>query len=195
MEALRTRLDKMQWEINRLNAENLKLGGEDPTTSELVDREAQLEETTREVAELTDRTRELERQLDERAREAAQAGERAEQAETRAAGLDTERNGETQKVAILKAESAELQTTVREREEDLARARQELEELDTKLGERERRSRAAGEALLQTAELQLYRTVEGERQKCEAREARQAQLLLEHNGQLRVISSTPHRAW
>ena len=55
MEALRTRIDGLQWEVQRLTTENRKLREEHPGTSELLDRKAELETTKSDVAKLTDR--------------------------------------------------------------------------------------------------------------------------------------------
>ena len=54
MEALRTRIDGLEWEVQQLMTENRKLREEHPGTSELIDREAELETTKSDVAELTD---------------------------------------------------------------------------------------------------------------------------------------------
>ena len=61
MEALRTKADSLQWEINRLDAENRRLRADDPAASERVDLEAELEQSRSDVAELTSRVRELEK--------------------------------------------------------------------------------------------------------------------------------------
>ena len=51
MEALRTRVDSLQWEIHRLGVENRHLREENPEVSGTLE---QLEGAKREVAELTD---------------------------------------------------------------------------------------------------------------------------------------------
>ena len=53
MEALRTKADSLQWEINRLDAENRRLRADDPVASERVDLVAELEQSRSDVAELT----------------------------------------------------------------------------------------------------------------------------------------------
>ena len=55
VEALRTRLDTLQWEANRLEAENRRLREEHPEESRAVTLEAELEQSKNETAELRDR--------------------------------------------------------------------------------------------------------------------------------------------
>ena len=43
MEALRTKIDSLQWEVNRLDAENQKLRAQDQEACERVDLQAELE--------------------------------------------------------------------------------------------------------------------------------------------------------
>ena len=54
MEALRTQLDGLQWEVNRLDAENRKLRGEDAEAGARIDLEAELEQSREEVARLAE---------------------------------------------------------------------------------------------------------------------------------------------
>ena len=60
MEALRTKVDGLQWELHRLEAENLRLREANPEASESLD---QLDRTKSEAAELADGVQELERKL------------------------------------------------------------------------------------------------------------------------------------
>ena len=50
MEALRTKADSLQWEVNRLDAENRRLRADNPAASEQVDIEAELEQSRSDVA-------------------------------------------------------------------------------------------------------------------------------------------------
>ena len=52
MEALRTQLDNLQWEVNRLGAENRRLRDEDQEASSCVDLEAELQQSKAEAAQL-----------------------------------------------------------------------------------------------------------------------------------------------
>ena len=144
MEALCTKLDELQWEVNRLEAENRKLREDQPGNTDLVDREAELNKSRREVAKLADRMRELERQLQEKTRAAADAGQRAEQAETQVEELRTEAAAQETREANSEAEVVDLRTAINKREEELASAHRELGVLDAKLVEQERQHGAAG---------------------------------------------------
>lgn len=53
MEALQTKIDSLQWEVNRLDAENQKLRAQDEEASRRVDLETELEQGKADVAELT----------------------------------------------------------------------------------------------------------------------------------------------
>lgn len=88
MEALRTLIDSLEWEVQHLSVENHKLREENPRTSDQIDGEAELERTRTEAAELADRVKVLERQLVERTSAAEDAESRAEQAETQAAEME-----------------------------------------------------------------------------------------------------------
>ena len=170
MEALRTRVDSLQWEIHRLEVENRHLREENPEVSGTLE---QLEEAKREVAELTDRTSELERRLTETARAAEDAAERAQRAETRAEELETRRLGEETDGHGGEAEaSLEIERLRADNERSLREVQQELAEQGTRLGEEERRNRAAREDLLLRTELERYRALDEQRQKWEARETR-----------------------
>ena len=52
MEALRTKIDSLQWEVNRLDAENQKLRAQDQEACEKVDLQAELERAQGDVAGL-----------------------------------------------------------------------------------------------------------------------------------------------
>ena len=166
-------MDELQWEVNRLAAENAKLRANDPEASELVDCAAELERARREAAEWMERAHELERGLEAKTQEAADAEERAERAEAEAVENGAGDLGEEAlRAAGGRTETAELRAKVQERDEELARAQRELGTLDARLVEHERQSRATKETLLQRAEVERYRALESERLKWEARETR-----------------------
>lgn len=62
MEALRTQVDNLQWDVNRLDAENRWLREENPDATRAVDLEAELEQLKADVARLTKRVRAYEQQ-------------------------------------------------------------------------------------------------------------------------------------
>ena len=55
-ETLRTKVDNLQWEVNRLDAENRRLRDDNPETAARVDLEAELEWAKGDVVMLTERT-------------------------------------------------------------------------------------------------------------------------------------------
>ena len=52
-EALRTQVDNLQWEVNRLDAENKKLRSANESVSRCVDLELELQQSKEDAAELT----------------------------------------------------------------------------------------------------------------------------------------------
>ena len=52
MEALRTQVDNLQWEVNRLEAENRSLRAQDTEASKRVDLELEVEQVTKELQSL-----------------------------------------------------------------------------------------------------------------------------------------------
>ena len=69
MEALRTQVDKLQWELNRLEAENRRLKDRNPDAGRVAVLEAELERSKAEVATVTDQVRVCEQQASESERE------------------------------------------------------------------------------------------------------------------------------
>ena len=65
MEALQTKLDNLQWEVNRLDGENQRLRDEDAEASVRVDLEAELEQSKGEV---TERVKTCEQQIQDSVR-------------------------------------------------------------------------------------------------------------------------------
>jgi len=150
VEALRTRLDTLQWEANRLEAENRRLREEHPEESRAVTLEAELERSKNEAAELRDRISELEQQTENMSAEAATNRNLTEQLETERQTLNELRE------ALERSEARESELT---------------EALEEKGAELER-YRAEGERRAETRELQYYRALENEREKWELREGR-----------------------
>ena len=88
MEALRTKVDGLQWELHRLEAENLRLREANPEASESLD---QLDRTKSEAAELADGVQELERKLEESTGDASET----RRAQSAGAGIAGGRNAES----------------------------------------------------------------------------------------------------
>ena len=149
-EALRTQLDELKWEANRLEAENRRLREENPEQSRVVTLEAELEQSKDEAAQLRDRISECERQTEAARTEAANKDDLEEQ-------LEEERqttNGLRE--ALTRSEGRESELT-----EALEEKGAELVQLRVEEGRRE-----------EARELQYYRSLEAEREKWEVREKR-----------------------
>ena len=191
MEALRTRIDGLEWEVQRLTTENRKLREDNPGTSELVDREAELEKTRSDAAELTDRVLALERQLAENTNAKEDAESRAGRAETRAAELESlvETRRETQATAASE-EVEELRATIRDRERESEKIRRDLSDWEHRWDDVERRNRAERETWLQQAELERYRALDEERRRYETRESRLHARLETVEEELRAAKAT-----
>ena len=79
MESLRTQLDNLRWEVNRLDSENRRLRDEKADVSARLDLEAELEESKAEGARMAERVRAGEQQLEESRGLLEEAGWRAEE--------------------------------------------------------------------------------------------------------------------
>ena len=63
VEVLRTRLDQLQWEVNRLETENRRLREDNPEHSRVLSLGAELEQSKNEAAELRNRLSKCEQQI------------------------------------------------------------------------------------------------------------------------------------
>ena len=197
MEALRTRNDSLQWEVQRLDAENRRLRERNPEEAESVDREAELEKARSDVAEMTNRVQACEQQREESARALEGAERRAVQAEKLAEELG-------EKMKVLSAahpegvsdrtpdatEFRELEGALRECEESLATARTELSRAEAELREQHDLWATEREAIFQRTELDRYRALDEERRKWEEREKRLYGDLKGAEEELRAIKSS-----
>ena len=95
MEALRTKVDGLQWEVNRLDAENRKLRDEKPEQGDRLDLAAELERAKGDVAELMKQREGDEREIDNTKRRADAAERRVTELEARVRELEgeSERSG------------------------------------------------------------------------------------------------------
>ena len=177
MEALRTQVDSLSWEIQRLEVENRKLRERNPVASEQIDLEAEYERAKRDVDELTSRLQSLESQLANRAGAAEVAARRALEAEERAA--DFQQRLDELSTSQATAEAAESGTSggaeIVELEEALRLSESQVQELESELARAEQKrieDAAEREACQERAELECYRALEAERQKWEDKERR-----------------------
>ena len=172
MEGLRTKLDGLQWEVNRLEVENRRLREGDAEASVRVDLEGELERSKAELAQMAARVEES----------AAQAADQAQAAERRA--RETEELAGHQEQAL-----EEIRTRLQETVEELRVERRESTAVRNTLAASEERSGALEEELARledelrtkseevgrqraALELERYRWMEETTKKSEARESR-----------------------
>ena len=187
MEGLQLKIESLQWEMSRLDAENKKLRALDPEKAEQVDTEMEnLEQRTADAderaAKAKSRAAEAERLTMEAEQKATEAQTRAAEAERQlvdAQQMTDELRRETQKLrdtcASLeercetehgeKGESERLCGQLREKVSEIACLRESLEGL-------EQRYLAENEALVREFTLDRYKALDAEREKWEARELR-----------------------
>ena len=165
MEALRTKMDNLQWEVQRLQVENRKLREQNPEASERVDGEVELATARSEIAGMEERLKKLEQQLEESDRRADEAEGREASLREKAGELTAAReDGDEQDEAARR----EAHKVLRQMEESLRRSGDRVQELETRLVQAE----AAYSAEKERDELERYRSLEEERRRGEAREAR-----------------------
>ena len=95
MEALRTKIDGLQWEVHRLDAENRKLRTEKPELGERVDLAAELDQTKEDVAELMTQWESDKRVISDTEQRTDSAERRAAEFEARARGIRRRTDGTT----------------------------------------------------------------------------------------------------
>ena len=178
MEALRTKIDNLQWEVNRLDAENRRLRDENADGSARVDLEAELEQSKVEVARMAERVKTCERQLEESARAAAETEQRATLAEGQARSHEqtvqdleatqTQLQEATEELRMTQQEVAELQDLLEANKVQVHTLTEELETREQELGDIANRAAREREDM----ELERYRSMESVNEKWEAREQR-----------------------
>ena len=178
MEALRTKIDNLQWEVNRLDAENRRLRDENADGSARVDLEAELEQSKVEVARMAERVKTCERQLEESARAAAETEQRATLAEGQARSHEqtvqdleatqTQLQEATEELRMTQQEVAELQDLLEANKVQVHTLTEELETKEQELGDIANRAAREREDM----ELERYRSMESVNEKWEAREQR-----------------------
>ena len=142
VEALRMQIDSFQWEVNRLDAESLKLRSQSEEASTRVDLKAELEQSKQEVAGLTEQLRAYKRRTEELEQAAADA-------ECQAARAQPGTESQTSPGALREHQ--------RELEEALVRvttAEERVQRLETKFS----RSRVEDELREKEQEIELLRS-------------------------------------
>ena len=169
-EALRTQLDNLQWELNRLDSENRKIRAENQETANRIDLEAELERTKEDVKTLTEQLEACKQTLQETERKATELEHREE---------DSTRMVEAEAMEMLEAR-------LKEQEEKSVHDGARIMDLQTALEQ----AREEKEALSSEKELEMYRRLEEERVKWEAREARLVEQLEVLKKQVCVAKTT-----
>ena len=175
MEALRTQLDNLQWEVNRLRAENQRLRDTDVEAGARVDLEAELRASRVEVAELEERVKENEQREAENSHAVAEARETAKTAESRADASREELEETRCRLRDAAEELRRAQEAVATLKETVEASEARADELHEKLetGERELQDQADLAARERAAlELERYRAVESTTKEWVARERR-----------------------
>ena len=191
MEALRTQLDNLQWEVNRLDVENRRLREADTEACKLMDLQTELEQSMAEVATLTERVRAYGEQVTGSDRATAQVEGCVVEAARHTDAMQEQLQATEEQ---LQATQEQLQTTeeqLQAKQEQLQAAQEQTAEREKSLGasqnqvrilteELERRTEelqllhAEGEREREAMKLQRYRAMEAMREKWEAREQRVA---------------------
>ena len=175
MEALRTQLDNLQWEVNRLRAENQRLRDTDVEAGARVDLEAELRASRVEVAELEERVKENEQREAENSHAVAEARETAKTSESRADASQDELEVTRRRLRDAAEELRRAQETVATLKKAVEASEARAGELHEKLqtGERELQDQAERAARERAAlELERYRAVESTTKEWVERERR-----------------------
>ena len=202
MEGLQLKIESLQWEMSRLDAENKKLRALDPEKAEQVDTE--MENLEQRTADADERAAKAESRAAEAERLTMEAEQKATEAQTRAAEAERqlvdaqqmtdELRRETQKLRDTCAsleergetehgEKGESERLCRQKESEIACLRESLEGL-------EQRYLAEKEALVREFTLDRYKALDAEREKWEARELRLVEQLEAEKRDHQISSSS-----
>ena len=174
MEALQTKTDNLQWEINRLDAENRRLRSEHPDVSQCVDLEIKLEQAKSDATASAERAqtyeeqlRELRQTVDERSMDAERDTERYEE-------VCGELERTREEFQTIRDSAANAREATAEAEDAVTSLQAQLttvcEELERELRNLRDEMRWEREAIEKDGELERYCALETERAKWEARE-------------------------
>ncbi len=193
-------MDSLQWEVNRLDAENQKLRSQDPDGSDRVDLEAEWKQAQDDVGGLTEQLKNCQQRVTHSEREVTEAQERAAEAQQQAA-IDLQRATEAeqqcqkaeQRLTSLEQETQQLQEAHHHMSEELGEANHRVEQgqaetrglrvelvgveedlavAEERVGELSTTHEAEKQAMHQDAMISRYKALEEEQRKWEAREAR-----------------------
>ena len=175
MEALRTKLDNLQWEVNRLDAENQRLRADNDSVCQQIDLEQRVQQLTEELLTCQQQLQESEQRAELVAHQQAAllAGGETERLKELEEGLLTAEA----KVSALELRGHSLEEELEQQCRTIDSLRMELAERDKKSQEMEAARCAAIESSEKDAQLYLYQKLEEERQKWEVREKQLVQQL------------------
>lgn len=177
------KVDGLQWEVNRLDAENQKLRSQDPEGSARVDLQAELEQAQGDIAGLEEQLKSCQQRVTRSEKQAENERQRATEAESLAAAARQRMTTVEQETLKLREEftkelgeakcenergrvsNSELVSQLATVSEDLAVAEERFDEV---VGEHE----AEKEAMLKEAMLSKYQALGEEQRKWEIRESR-----------------------
>ena len=175
-----------------LDVENRRLREANPQTSELIDRESELQKARSDAAEMTERVQANEQGLIEHAGAVEEAEQRAVNAEERTRELERRLSELQAELTEARLESGERSSQRRhefqEVEGQLAEATMEVRRLEQQVADLQRSCAAEKEAVLQQSELSRYRALEEERHKWEERELLQLEVIF-FRASISLISS------
>ena len=172
MEALRTKLDGLTWNIQRLEAENRRLREENPAVAERLESEAEWESMKANLAGMTERMKALEQQLADSAAVEDEARQRVSEAEERETVLK-QRIDELETEQRQQGEAAAENTAQLQRE--LQTSRDRVGELEGELADAMDENQATvrdRDFNRERMELEHYRAIEELRRKWDEKESR-----------------------
>ncbi len=156
MEALRTQIDNLRLEKQQLEVENARLRSDRPEEAAALDAEAEAERLREEGARIVDENSRIKNLYDQLLLDMQEEQARVSESERRVQELENRRAGDAEELERLRGLLNELEATQRESQRDWEHKQRD-------------------------AELELYRTLEAERKKWEAREDRLVRQLEEAN--------------
>lgn len=175
MEALRTKIDGLQWEVSRLDSENRKLRDANVEASERVDLEAELDQLKQDYAGLKTELAASKKGLSDAQESLATVECRATEAESEVERLEKDIQtmreasygglAEMEQASELRFQLDDTLLELSDSKKSLTMATSEVDGLKEKL-------EAQRETMAKEAELNRYRCLEEERTKWEAREER-----------------------
>ncbi len=191
MEALRTKLDGLQWEVNRLDAENRRLRAASEDASRLVDLESEVEQAKQDVHVLTEELKECRGKLAGSEESATEACRRVEETVEQRIEMERQRNEAEETLQRVRDEVEEVHRRAEEASQSQEASSRRVVEVESELERVKTALAAQATSIERGAELQLYRRLEEERKKGDDREARLVAEIKRLEADLRSHVETP----